>query len=313
MNTVFLGSEEVTGYLSDFASRLLALGKLFPLVWCPIGRSGEELLPNLLSSIPQWLLKKITVVNLHFDRNKKTVIFENKSEAKALLAKTKGALVIDSSVHSGKAMDMTVAAVQKLGVRDVCSYSLVLKQGSSFIPNYFGILIKDHDRAYFLLDKIPSNRLMPFGTIRKVSQKDVRRSQKTINCGLPSIDRMTWADMFYDSKSHGSQVFVFEERNSIRAFISFEIKDGDCLTVDAVAASRTQQGRGLGGHLMRWAETYARSTHCHSMVLWAIKDRIGYYEKVGFVNSGDPLDLGDEIYYPMKRTLLYNLCPKDNV
>ena len=69
----------------------------------------------------------------------------------------------------------------------------MLKRGSCFIPNIFGLLIHEHDRAYFLLDKIPNHRIMPFGAFRKLAQEDVKRPEGEVKTGLSSIDKMTWS------------------------------------------------------------------------------------------------------------------------
>ncbi len=43
------------------------------------------------------------------------------------------------------------------GAKQVCSYALVMKHSSGFIPSFWGVTIGDHDRAYFLLDVLPNN------------------------------------------------------------------------------------------------------------------------------------------------------------
>lgn len=199
--------------------------------------------------------------------------------------------------------------LRDLSVRDICSYSLVLKRGSCFIPNMFGLLIHEFDRAYFLLDKIPNHRIMPFGAVRKLAQTDINRRHKGVKTGVRSIDKMTWADLWYEVTTSGKNVFVYEKHGKILGFISFLIKNRR-LFIDAIAVDKNQQGTGIGGYLMRWAETSARLSCCTAIELWAIEDRIRFYEKkAGFILTPEKLDLGSEKYARMERILLYHIDP----
>lgn len=51
MHTTFLGKEEIHAYLREFAGRLLKMDAP-PLVWCPIGGSGNALARELLGVFP---------------------------------------------------------------------------------------------------------------------------------------------------------------------------------------------------------------------------------------------------------------------
>ena len=310
LRTVFLAAEHVSAYLADFAGRLRGLKSEMPLVWCPLGPSGEAIAAQLLKHFPSEDHERIQIVYLHYDRNTGTIKFEEAGAPEAL-SNVGRVLVLDSSVHSGATMLCAARTLRTCGVQRVCSYSLVLKRGSEFVPNFFGVAIDDHDRALFMLHEIPNNRLMPFGVVRRLSQEDVRRVPQNLDCGLPSISKMTWGDFFYDV-ARGSHVFVYEDMDMIKALISFDLREGAELIVDAVAADRTCQGQGLGGHLMRWAETCARHARCQMMKLWAIEDGVGFYKRLDYEEVGEQLDLGDEQYRLMRRRLLYNLPEEDN-
>lgn len=312
MNTHFIGDTEVTRYARDFAERLLILNDDFPLVWLTIGESGEEMAAEILPLLPEDICKKIQFARLEYNRINSQVSCENTLDWNEL-EKNVVVLVLDSSVHSGNTMAAVVKKLHGYGISHILSYALVLKRGACFIPNYFGLVIDDHDRALFKLEKYANNRLCkkkPFGTLRKLDEADVHRTPDHIESGLASIKKMTWGDLWYEKKAKSSQVYVYELNGEIKAFLSFKVQQQNALFIDAIATSTELEGVGIGGVLMRWAETWARSANCNEVNLWSIDnpDRIGFYEHAGFTLTGETLDLGNnEKYRHMHRVLLYNL------
>jgi ribosomal protein S18 acetylase RimI-like enzyme len=308
LHTYFLGREEVAAYAKDLAERLVKFEEKFPYIWCTMGHSGEEIALVVGESLPDAIKSKLQIIPMSYERDKKMISFQKPRDKKAL-AKNAPVMVIDSSVHSGETMLAAHKTLGGLSVKNVCSYSLVLKRGASFVPNMFGLIIQEHDRAYFLLDKIPNHRIMAFGALRQLSQMDANRRQQQIKAGLKSLSKVTWCDLLYEMKTTGKSVFVYEESGKILGFISFQIKNGH-LFIDAIAVDKTQERRGIGGNLMRWAETSARLSCCKAIELWAIEDRMLFYqEKAGFKLTTERLEFGSEKYSRMERTLLYNIDP----
>ena len=57
---------------------------------------------------------------------------------------------------------------------------------------------------------------------------------------------------------------------------------------------------------MRYAETIGRAHECRYVELWAIENQVEFYKKFKFTNTDDFIDTGGgEVYYLMKRPLLY--------
>lgn len=307
MHTYYLSPEEVSGYAKDFCNRLEALGKDYPYIWCTIGLSGAEIAAIISNHAAKSRKKQIQVVPLSFNRDNNTIYFDNQNES--ALLKGVPVLVIDSSVHSGTTMLKSLQVVVQLGASKVTSYSLVVKRGACFIPNVFGLLIDNHDRACYLLKIIPNNRLeTPFGILRKISEEDVQRKQKKLKsgCGLESLDKTSWSDLWYEHKVHSTHVYIFEQNNEICGFISF-LLNNDTVLIDAVAVDKSTHKKGIGGSLIRWVENFARSSNCSSITLWAINERKSFYQDMGYELTSQELDLGEEKYTMMRRELLYNL------
>lgn len=313
MRTHYLGQEEVLAYAKDFVARLQKLGE-FPLIWCPIGPSGAALLAIIIDVIPEEIRTKASLVHLDFDRDTHTCTLANQAEAMIFTSKAP-VLILDSSVHSGSTMLAAVREVSARGATKVMSYSLVLKQGSTFVPNFFGVIIPNCDRAYMMLPAIPNNRMTPYGVVRKLDATDGRNDKGHLNCGLESLDKTTWATLWYETVAKSSHVYVYEESREILAFISITYRPGKLMFIDGVAVDKRAQGRkghSVGGCLMRWAETLARSNDYHEMELWAINDRVQFYEHMGFASRGQNLDLGSEKYVLMGRKLLYHLDAQED-
>jgi hypothetical protein len=72
MHTHYLGREEVQAYSRDLVARLKAMGACIPTVWCPIGRSGEELAANILGT-DQSLIASTSLVMVDYNRDSEQV------------------------------------------------------------------------------------------------------------------------------------------------------------------------------------------------------------------------------------------------
>jgi GNAT superfamily N-acetyltransferase len=300
--THFLGPEEVDAFARDLSTRLIALGDDFPKTWFLLGVSGQIFANVVLDHIPDPLLQTIRLVRVNCNRETRKVEFADAFDIKeAMLGPC---LLIDSAVHSGETMLAVCKHLTSVKLKDIITYTLVLKRNATMVPNYFGVLMEENDRCLFQLDSIPNNRLcksVPFGILRTISAVDVLKELPST--GTAAIDT-TFSALLYE-KERGSQVFVYEHNNEVCGVLSFE-KKGRTVFIDLVANSEKYRGRGIGAAMMRWAETWARSTNCEAIELWAIQDRIDFYKARKFVESDRTLDLGDAKYRLMRRKLLYN-------
>lgn len=326
MQTHYLGNEEVKAYLRDFAARLKSLGSLAPTIWVPIGLSGRELAKMLLAVEPTFD-KAVIPVPVEFDRMKSEVVLEGGTSERLA---AKHVLVIDSSIHSGFTIRAVCDKVAEFGAAGVCSYTLVLKRGASFIPSYWAVSIGDFDRGYFLLDSLPNNHFhdsgpqfgqvrerprrktpagrTPYFHIRKLSKTDIDRHR--IDSGTRSLDRTTWADRYYDMVSHEGRItYVLQAGNAIHGYVTIDLKPEEALSIEAVAVAMDQQGHGYGAALIRWAETCARQNECRVISMWGIKEQLSRYQQLGYkTDSSKPaMTLDGEEYHFIYKPVLYHL------
>jgi GNAT superfamily N-acetyltransferase len=311
LHTYLLSDDVIRRYGLDFVERLEKLGTLIPTLWITLGISGDKIAVDIINHSPTSPALPTSYARVSFDRKAKTVIIRDDGQLPALGEQP--ILVIDAAIHSGASMRHVIDALYKNGAKNVLSYSLVVKKTSELIPNYFGMIIEEHDRVFFQLDKFPNNRLrnkIPFGALRALREDDIHRTPNNLDVGVPSIDRMTFADLWYYVKTQNSHVYVYEIAGNIVAYLHFKYQPLGRLFIDLIAADKSVRGLGLGSLLMRWAETFARSSKCLAIELWAIEDRVSWYKSHGFEATGEEMDLGGgEKYARMTRRILYNVKP----
>jgi GNAT superfamily N-acetyltransferase len=229
-------------------------------------------------------------------------------------------LLFDASVHSGGTMLKALRDIEKHGATGVCTYTLVLKRGSQFIPGLWGVMINDHDRAYFQMDMAPNNRLTthlnekhPYTHLRQLGEADVRKSPVVTE--VASLDRHTWGDRYYDMRESGDGncTYLLETSNAIVGYVTVHFAD-HVLYVDEVAVDVRHRKHGYGGVLMRFADTLTRQQDCWSVRLNAIRDRVEWYQGFGYkVLAGrNPVHVETEEYVPMEKRLVHHVPPMDD-
>ncbi len=213
-------------------------------------------------------------------------------------------------------MAKAVRTLKQRGVAGVTTYTLVLKRSSRFIPSLWGVMVNDHDRAYFLLEHTPNNRLTthlsernPFLHLRLLAEADTKLTP--VKCGVRSLDRATWGDRWYNMAScgHDQHTYLLETSKGVVGYLTVHGEHPDCRVIDEVAVGKQHKGEGHGGVLLRFADTLARHRDCRCVQLNAIKEQYSWYKKNGYklLPGRKPILLDGEEYSPMERVLLYHL------
>lgn len=312
MRTYILSDLDVAGYLADLVDRLFALGDDLPTTWCSIGPSGDKVVAAMLDLVPKSEIARIDLRRLTYSRSSREVVVQDPDRDKPF---PKSILIIDGPIHSGRTMRQIAKWLQSKGVSEIASYGLVVKRTSEFVPSYFGLMIGEHDRAYFQFDKIPNHRLRkkgPFGVLRKIEAEDTKSDAQYLDAGDNSLSDISLSDLWYLKETRGDHVYLYEVEGKLAGFIHFAlVKDKQSMVVDAVAAAVDQQGRDIGGLLMRWAENWARNHRLLSVDLYSLQERIGFYKHIGYeLTPEPPLHLKEETLHRMRRKLLYNIDPE---
>jgi len=327
MKTYYLDDKEVDAYLIDLFSHRLDQARKESggreLVIAYIGNSGKALINRALQ-LTEVQLNQARIICANIDRsdNKPSFFTFDPEGGNKLLTdddsimeevRDTHVLLLDSSVHSGGSMRVIYDRISDAGAAVITTYGLVVKASTSFIPNFFSLMIGHDDRALFLLREIPNNRIMSTGCLRLLEMQDMNK--QPVKSGLASMDRVSWSDMLYESRVHSEQrrTFVYEAGGKLLAYLSLQFIGQGVLFLDKIAVDESMKNRGLGKSLIRWAETFARHNGCHTISLWAIKDMVTWYEDRDFkkdLEESEPLCLaegeGKEEYFKMQKTIVFN-------
>jgi len=314
VHTYLLSDDDIRRYGLDLIDRWRSLGDDAPRQWFSLGISGDKMARTLYGLLTPAEQEELEFRRLLFDRSARRVIVRDDETFPDFSADAK-VFLIDSAIHSGASMRAVAGDLSRRGAW-VMSYGLVMKRTSEFVPSFFGLLIDEHDRALFQLDKLPNNRLKkarPFGHLRLIRAEDAD-IPTTLETNVASIRKISFGDLYYEHHVHGALVYLYEEAGEIRGYIQFSHANGT-LSIDTILADDRHRGTGIGGALMRWAETYARSNRCKAMALWAIEDQREFYERYRFeIVDPEPQHFGDgERYYRMSKRVLYNVKPQELV
>lgn len=306
MRTIHLSDEEVAAYLRDLEHRFPEAEK--PDLWITIGASGTIIGKRLAEAARDWQHDELI---LTFNRATGRVGFPDAEGDLHALIGGKRTLLIDGAVHTGGTLLRALREIRRFLPKSVSSYAVAVRRSANVIPNNFGFLIGDHDRVHFPSRALANNRLCSSGTYRKLTDEDCSRPM--ISTGADFIDRVAWEDRSYELHTNPNRhVYVHETEESISSFISFKV-EGKILFVDEVGADKNYRGLGLGGHLMRWAEHYARNSECADVELMAVDNKVDWYEKLGFQRvHSRPLTLSGHQFFRMRKKLLYHLPEDDN-
>lgn len=316
MNTYFLGTEEVHAYLRDFVRRLRKFEPI-PTVWCPVTKSGDDLLNEIVKVVREEypeILDVVRILPIEVHDEGKTVAFIGEKPEEAISGQP--VLLVDGAIHSGNMMSRCANEILKYQPLALSSYALVIKRGGAFIPTLWAVMIDETDRAYFLLDEIPNNRLdaqasrpQPQVHLRKLCDEHLQRPP--IVSGVKSIDRMTWSDRHFQMQTSNICTYVLGRTETIVGFLTMHFSEPSDLVIDEIVVDPQSRRQGYGPILLRFADTLARHADCRRVRLNAIKERVGFYEafKYRAIPGACSLRLDDEEYQPMERTVLYHQSP----
>jgi GNAT superfamily N-acetyltransferase len=311
MQTVHLTEDHVASYLQDFGARMATLGNRTPQVWATVGTSGTILGKRLAQVSPSLRSTAQELLLITYDRAADVVSFPGEATPEATI-KGKRVLVIDGTVLSGGTLLRVARELNTFHPAALTSYALAVRRGAKIIPNHFGFLIGDHDRVQFPGRTLANNCLSEYGIYRKLSEEDAARDN--VVTGADFMDKLSWEDRLYEIHTDPNRhVYLHELDGVVCGFLSFRLKRKTSL-VDEIGVDKKFQGRGLGGHLMRWAEHYARHKNCARIALLAVDDEVAWYKDLGYEAIGArPLKLSGHEFQRMHKKLLYNLADDDTL
>ena len=255
MYTYLLSDQDVRHYATDFLQRLDALQDRKPQLWVSLGLSGDKLV-DVLDVILEGKGQSLpSISQMSYDRYTKEIVFRDDDASKAIeeaAGRDLPIVLLDSAIHSGGTMKRVATYLLEKNIKEVISYSLVIKQSSEFIPTFFGLMIGECDRAFFQLPAIPNHRLAtkaPIGTLRLLDPSDLDRPFPKTEAS--SINDKNFGDLYYLSKTQGFRVYVYEIGREIAGVLSFKMMPNRHLFIDLIARDEKYKDAKIGGMLLR--------------------------------------------------------------
>lgn len=300
----------IRSFIVNLIDRLSALEITKPIVFCPISGGGCEIL-NIITNV--------------LKRNKSAVLIQQASVILAdvtdsdvkfrcsdnLANDVKGhcVIILDLIVNTGVALKAVVAEINKYHPDTVITYIPFVRNNAILVPSVFESVIGEGDRivlegaskaSTFLTSK--SNVGI---TLKRLTSDDLQINK--CRCGVKSIDKISWADRFYDmvNSTDDRVTYLLIEKDSVVGYLTCHLHRSDCMMLDEIAVSLRSSGQGYGGVLMKWLNIFARSKDCVSIVLWSIENQIPFYEKAGYkLIPGEKMNLDGETYFLMLARLV---------
>jgi GNAT superfamily N-acetyltransferase len=112
----------------------------------------------------------------------------------------------------------------------------------------------------------------------------------------------------YGKRTQNQHPYLYEHAGKIAGFVSFA-KKSNVLFIDSWGTTLEFRGKGIGGAMLRWAETWARSNRCEGIELWAFEGAIPIYKKYGYeFIRGEELNLSEAHRFKlMGKRILYHI------
>lgn len=331
MRKIFIEDARIDSFLNDLSERIIqslnSNDSIRELRIIGLGESGTQVVQRFWehSEFGKSNLKDIgQVASVQKDEDGEIffITSQHKQTAKSYIESTDDSvayLLMDGICRTGRTLTEIYEQIRQVS-KKVWTYSVAVCADSSIIPTWYGCLYPGNEFVVLSRDgKTPNTSLYigkggvhdsPALTLRPPLDAD-----PDFDAGdNASINRYKSEDRFFDSTTHSKKIQVLEWDSKPVGFIAYHIS-GTTLWVDyIVSCQQAAQGKpGVGTALYYHVENYAKLTGCTKISLWAIENKVEWYQKRGFsIEHGKKLisiGKGDqaETYHPMSHHLVSDL------
>lgn len=235
-----------------------------------IGDSGE----NVAQTIHKFVDEKCDIKICKIDKKFKTI-----QGLKSENIYNKNIIICDSIINTGSTVEIVRNNIIKQNPKSIQILTVVLRNGSPLIPNYYALMIEKYDDIFYGIDKYPIFKY-PHGLIRKIKNDDVNKNFKS---GNPQIDKWCMEDYLHCSVySPLFSTYVFDIDNEINGILHFYEKIKNEIYVIIIAVPKGQQRGKIGSSLMSFLFKYCKFNKKQYITLSAFEEVSNFYEKLGF-------------------------------
>jgi len=191
----------------------------------------------------------------------------------------KSIIICDSIINTGTTVEIVREYLIKNKPDDIKILSIVLRNGSPLIPNYYALMIEKNDDIFYNINNYPIYKYH-FGLIRKIKDDDVN---KHFESGNPQIDKWCIEDYLHCSVySQLYSTYIFDVNNEILGILHFFEKFDNEIYVITIGTARNKHNMKIGSSLMSFLFKYCKFNKKQYITLSAFEDVSKFYEKLGF-------------------------------
>lgn len=235
-----------------------------------IGESGI----NTAQTIYEFYNKKCNVKRCDVDKKSRTVQglkFED--------IHNKNIIICDSIINTGTTVEIVRDYLIENNPKDIKILTVILRNGSPLIPNYYALMIEKNDDIFYNIDKYPTYKYH-FGLIRKIKIDD---ANKHFESGNPQIDKWCIEDYLHCSiYSQSYSTYIFDVNNEIYGILHFFEKNDNEIYLIIISVGRNKHKMKIGSSLMSFLFQYCKFNKKQYITLSAFENVSNFYEKLGF-------------------------------
>ncbi len=240
-----------------------------------VGKSGEEITRKLAHELSETTKGKMVVdVAKTGEKGKKI-------EKSTTRLANRRVLICDSIVNSGTTMENVRNWVLAQRPKDILTLSLVVRNDSRLIPNFYALYLAREDEVYFGTNVYPVLEYNP-GHIRIISDSD---SGKTLELAVGWIDNRLDDYLYAVQTDSRCRTFVIEDNvgGDVVGIMHTRRLDKRTVFVDSLAVDKQFRGKGYAASLLIFLENYCKANGFHRARLLAFLDVVSLYRKFGFM------------------------------
>jgi GNAT superfamily N-acetyltransferase len=115
---------------------------------------------------------------------------------------------------------------------------------------------------------------------------------------------LTFAKEDLEKEKNDILIAAFEEERMLGCCLLTKI-DEERVRLRQMAVEKTLQGKGIGASMMNYAENVARDHGYKTLLMHARKTAIGFYEKLGYVVTGNEFTEVSIPHFVMEKKLMF--------
>lgn len=250
-----------------------------------VGNSGEEIVKKLSNKLSKKGNDNFKIYNLETGEKGKSI------QEVSIEVENRPVLICDGIVDTGNTLEKTRKYILSRNPKDIKTLTVILRNDSKLIPNFYAMAIERHDEVFFGREIYPV-KFYPKGNIRALDQSD---SGKKLQLEVPYISSCLDDYIYYAYTDGDSKCYVIEDdlTNNPAGILYFKKISQHEIFLDALAVDSNMRGHGLATSMLNFLDNYSKFNKIHKIRTLAVEDKVPMYEKFEYNRTGKVLKLSN--------------------